>query len=93
MKTTKTLMLAAVAALSLGVGTAMAQEGVSMIAPNDWSIQQERAVYAHQTQAPAAAPVQAGSSDVETSDHGLASGWAGDNAPYRFDYSTMANPG
>jgi hypothetical protein len=94
MNTTKTLMLAAVAALSLGAGTAMAQEGgPSMIGPNDWSIQQERAVYAHQTPAPTAAPVQAGSSDVDTSDHGLASGWVGDKSPYRFDYGTLDNPG
>ena len=93
MKTLKTLMLAGLAALSLGAGTAMAQEGASMIGPNDYWTQHQRALYAHQAPAPTAVRTQSGSSDVHTTGFGLRSGWIGDNAPHRFDYSTIANPG
>lgn len=63
MKTIRTLAFAAVAAMSLGVGAAMAQEG-----PYDT---QSGAAYfpnpAAPVQAPAARPaVQSGSSDIET---------------------------
>jgi hypothetical protein len=90
MTTTKTLMLAALAAMSLGVGTAVAQEGggPSMIPANDYWTLQQRALYAHQT--PAVSPqVQSGSSDASTSMH---SG-TGRGAPVHFDYGTLANPG
>jgi hypothetical protein len=93
MKTTKTLMLAGLAALSLGAGTAMAQETPSMIGPNDYWTQQQRAMYAHQAPASTAVRTQSGSSDVRPAGLGLGSGWIGDNAPHRFDYGTMANPG
>ena len=57
MSTTKTLMLAAVAALSLGAGSAMAQEGgITVFGPG---------YQAPATQAPSAVPAQSGSSDVE----------------------------
>jgi hypothetical protein len=93
MNTMKTLMLAGFAALSLGTATAMAQEsgGPSMIPANDYWTVQQRALIGQQ--APTPAPVQAGSSDVETHGLGLNSGWSGDRAPYRYDYGTMANPG
>ena len=90
MMTTKTLMLAALAAMSLGAGTAMAQEGGSsfMPGPDDYWTLHQRALYAHQT--PAVAPrVPSGSSDVSTP---MNSG-IGPGAPMRFDYSTLANPG
>ncbi len=93
MNTAKTLMLAGIAAASLGVGTAMAQEGgPSMIGPNDYWTLHERALYAHATPT-AAAQIQSGSSDVSQGSSGLGSGWVGDNSPYRFSYGTMADPG
>jgi len=66
MKTTKTLALAALAALSLGVGTALAQDGGGGSFPDYWSQQR-------QNTAPAA--VQSGSSDIETAGHGLTAGY------------------
>jgi hypothetical protein len=90
MTTTKTLMLAALAAMSLSAGTAMAQEGGSslMPGPNDYWTVQQRAVFAHQT--PAVSPqVQSGSSDTSTP---MNSG-TGRGAPVHFDYGTLANPG
>jgi hypothetical protein len=80
----KTLMLAGFAAASLGIGTAMAQEGPSMIGPNDYWTQQERAVYAHQAQAATSGQVQAGSSDIDSARPGALPG---------YDYGTLANPG
>jgi hypothetical protein len=88
MNTTKTLMLAALTALSLGAGTAMAQSevpsapeatyfsGQRQVAPatiNTWSDQ-----------------VQSGASDVEPARIG-----AGNQAPPlpAYDYGTLANPG
>jgi hypothetical protein len=90
MTTTKTLILAALAAISLGAGSAMAQEGGSslMPGPNDYWTLQQRAVFAHQT--PAVSPqVQSGSSDSSTP---MNSG-TGRGAPVHFDYGTLANPG
>jgi hypothetical protein len=59
----KTLMLAAFAALSLGVGSAMAQDGGDG-GMYYWS--RQNVIAAHRALAnPAAAPVQAGSSDVQ----------------------------
>jgi hypothetical protein len=95
MTTTKTLMLAALAALSLGTATAMAQEGggPSMAMPNDyWSVQQ-RALYAHQAPADGANTVQSGESDTDTTRALGTSGWTGDKSPFRFNYGTLANPG
>jgi hypothetical protein len=66
MKTTKTLALAAFAALSLGVGTALAQDGGGGSFPDYRSLQR-------QTTAPA--PVQSGSSDVDMARHGLTAGY------------------
>ena len=73
MKTTKTLMLAAVAALSLGVGTAMAQEsagGVDALPYETMQLHQARqsAAIAGNSQAAydAAHAPQYGSSDVTT---------------------------
>ena len=91
---TKTLMLAALATLSLGVGSAMAQEGgPSTPGPNGYWTQHERALYANQAPAPTAPQIQSGSSDVTTPVPGLQNGWIGDKSPYRFDYSDLANPG
>lgn len=61
MNTIKTLSLAAVAALSLGVGAAMAQEGPNAtVSGSTWFGNQAPLV-----QAPAAGQIQSGSSDVE----------------------------
>jgi hypothetical protein len=65
MKTMKTLMLAGVAAMSLGVGAAMAQEG-GLSVPGAGFYQTQRPVT---TQAPTNGMVQSGSSDVEPGGH------------------------
>jgi hypothetical protein len=88
MNTTKTLMLAAVTALTLGAGAAMAQSEV----PSDT----EGAYFAQQRQA---APktttnwlgrvesrIQAGASDVEHAH-------VGHVLPFNGDYGDLANPG
>jgi hypothetical protein len=83
----KTLMLAALATLSLGVGSAMAQEGgPSMPTMDFWTAnviaaQQAAAANVHQS-------VQAGSSDTDTVHVGTGGG-----APVNFSYGTLANPG
>jgi len=59
MKTTKTLALAALAALSLGVGTALAQDGGGGSFPD----YQSQRVLQQRTVTPA--PIPSGSSDVE----------------------------
>jgi hypothetical protein len=69
-KTTKTLALAALAALSLGVGTALAQDGGGGFFPDYRSQQQLKT---------APAPVQSGSSDIETRANDL-------TATYIFDH-------
>jgi hypothetical protein len=87
MNTAKTLALGALAALSIGIGSAMAQsEGPSM------SVEFYRATdvstLGHQAAIPAAVPVQSGSSDTDTvrpeSRHVL---------PFNGDYGDLANPG
>jgi hypothetical protein len=62
MNTTKTLMFAAFTALSLGVGSAMAQEG-GLSVP---AIGFYRAPQAVTTQAPSTGVVQSGSPDIDT---------------------------
>jgi hypothetical protein len=64
MTMTKTLMLAAFAALSLGAGTAMAQDGGDG-GMDYWSRQNVIAAQRAAAANPAVAPVPAGSSDVE----------------------------
>ncbi len=95
MTTTKTLMLAALAALSLGTATAMAQEGggPSMPMPNDYWTVQQRAIYAHQLPANGANAVQSGASDTDTPRPLGTSGWTNGKNLFRFDYGTLANPG
>lgn len=61
MKTMKTLMLAGAAAMSLGVGAAMAQEG-GLSVPGNGFYQAHPAVT---TQSPSNGMVQSGSSDVD----------------------------
>ncbi len=81
MNTMKTLMLAAVTALSLGAGSAMAQEsgGPSMPTIDYWAAKTLAA-----EQATGANQIQSGSSDVSPL-HG--------DFPTRFDYGDLANPG
>jgi hypothetical protein len=78
MKTSKTFVLAAVAALSLGVGSALAQSEVPADAGNWTAPASTRTVPFN------AAPVQAGSSDVTTNVH---------EVPFLNNYGTLANPG
>jgi hypothetical protein len=63
MMTSKTLMLAGLTALSLGMGTAMAQEGGSTdpVAPDYWA---PSSIASRQAQPAGAVRVQSGSSDV-----------------------------
>jgi hypothetical protein len=63
MTNTKTLMLAAAAALSLGVGTAMAQDGPDSSFPLEQ--QHQLTTPAGQQAVPMSSQPQAGSSDVE----------------------------
>ena len=87
MNTAKTLALGALAALSIGIGSAMAQsEGPSM-SPEFYrasgvSTQRDEVTI------PAAVPVQSGSSDTDTvrpqNSHAL---------PFNGDYGDLANPG
>ena len=90
MTTTKTLMLAGLAALSLGVGTAMAQEGggPSMPSGGHWQTFWAPGPLNLNPRAPAAAQDQAGSSDA-VSTHYRANRGVGAH----YDYSDMANPG
>ena len=83
MNSTKILMLTALAALSLGVGSAMAQsEGASMPTIDYWTAKATVA----QEQAKIAAPdvVQAGPSDADATQL---------RTPVNIDFSTLANPG
>jgi hypothetical protein len=86
MSATKTLMLAGLAALSLSVGTAMAQEGggPSMATIDYWAAK----TIAAQAQAVSANQGQSGSSEVDTVRSGGARG-----AAVHYDYGTLANPG
>jgi hypothetical protein len=84
MKITKSLMLAGFAALSIGVGSAMAQsETPSMSTGDYWSAKAAAA------QRAAGANVnQSGSPDVDTMRSG-----ATKSDPHRYDWGTLANPG
>jgi hypothetical protein len=82
MSTTKILALAAVAAMSLGIGAAMAQsDGPSAPDPNYGPNQQ---FYAPNAPARSSSAVQAGSSDVDTTRAAK---------PGMYDYGDLANPG
>ena len=86
MDNTKTLALAALAALSLGIGSAMAQSEVPGGATIDyWGA---KVVATHQASAPISKKVQAGSSDIGTAKSGI-----GHFLPFNGDYGDLANPG
>jgi hypothetical protein len=82
MNTSRTLALAAITALSLGMGTAMAQsDGASAPNPSYGPGQQFFGAPAGRT----SGAIQSGSSDVDatrSANHG-----------YGYDYGTMADPG
>jgi hypothetical protein len=88
MNTTKTIILAAVAALTVGAGAAMAQEG-SQGNPGIpyWTLARQ-ADALRVVQARNAARVQAGSSDV-----GATRSRIGHALPFSGDYGDLANPG
>lgn len=67
----KTLTLAAVTALSLGIGTAMAQESGAGVGPYE-TMQLQRALSSMRHAAPVMCQTKAGSSDV-----GVANPWDG----------------
>jgi hypothetical protein len=71
MTTMKTLMLAAFAALTLGAGTAMAQDGGGG-GMDYWSQQNMKAIQQRAMQANRTTPVQGGSSDVDATERGSA---------------------
>jgi hypothetical protein len=71
MTNTKSLMLAAVAALSLGVGTAMAQESAGGYIAGPFE-QRELLIKSHHT---AAAPITNGESQYGSSDRASATTW------------------
>ena len=83
MNTTKTLMLAAVTALSLGVGSAMAQGLTPSSAEGAYFSGQRQAAPKIVNQGP-----QAGSSDVNTARPAI-----GHVVPFNGDYGDAANPG
>jgi hypothetical protein len=84
MTNAKTLMLAAATALTLGVGTAMAQSEVPSGVAGDYFAGQRQA-------APTTAPspwirIQAGASDIK-------SRHVGHVLPFNGEYTRLANPG
>lgn len=81
MTNAKTLMLAAVAALTIGAGSAMAQSEVPSGAGNFWQIPS-----LNQQPQIKQGRVQAGSSDVER-------GGVGHVLPFTGNYGDLANPG
>lgn len=82
MKTMKSLMLAAMAVVSLGVGTAMAQEG-GALSPDFYGVVKTPG----QSQQAVIPAVQAGSSDVDMPRSGA------HFLPFNGNYGTLANPG
>jgi hypothetical protein len=86
MNTIRNLMLAAVAALSLGVGTAMAQSQVP--SSNEGAYFTQQRLTAPKILNGWAGPVQSGSSDVETPRSGI-----GHVLPFNGNYGDLANPG
>jgi hypothetical protein len=88
MNPTKTFILAAVAALTIGAGSAMAQEG-SQGNPGVpyWTLARQ-AEALRVAQARNTARVQAGSSDV-----GVTKTGSGHVLPFNGDFSDLANPG
>jgi hypothetical protein len=90
MKITRTLLLAGLTVLSLGVGTAMAQsESNGDPGIPYWTLQRQEDAL-RQAEARNGNQVQSGSSDVEQAKPG-ALGHALPFSPW--DYSTLANPG
>jgi hypothetical protein len=88
MLNTKALLLAAVAALTIGAETAMAQEGggPSMATVDFWG---GKAITAQQARTAMPARVQAGASDVTA----LTSPMGHGVADRKFLFGTLANPG
>ena len=83
---TRMLMLAAAAALTIGAGTAMAQEGGQDYQTPYWTLARQadalRIAQGRQNDR-----VQAGSSDVRTAKSGI-----GHVLPFNGDFSDLANP-
>jgi hypothetical protein len=86
MKSTRMLMLAAVAALTLGTGAAMAQGLTPSGAEGAYYSQQRQ--NAPRVQNGWAGPVQSGSSDV-----GAAGSGQSHIVPFNGDYGDLSNPG
>jgi hypothetical protein len=89
MNSMKTLMLASFAALSFGVGSAMAQEGGGPSMPSGGHWETYWAPGPLNTRAPAAAQDQFGSSDPESSGYRANRGVS----PNFYNYGVLANPG
>jgi hypothetical protein len=83
MTNAKTFILAAVAALTIGAGSAMAQSEVPAQGAPYWTPQrQAQALRAAEARNPSL--VQSGSSDVARGSHAV---------PFNGDYGDLANPG
>jgi hypothetical protein len=80
MNKTKTILFAGIAALSVGIGSAMAQTETPVTGSDTWS--NPTTIQSSGT------TVQSGSSDVATPAYGASS-----VAPFNGDYTTLANPG
>jgi hypothetical protein len=80
MNKTRTILFAGIAALSVGVGSAMAQTETPVRGSDTWS--NATTIQSSST------TVQSGSSDVATPAYG-----ASNVTPFNGDYTTMANPG
>ncbi|MGD0434024.1 MAG: hypothetical protein ABSA58_23320 [Acetobacteraceae bacterium] len=90
MKTTRILILAGLTALSLGVGTAMAQSESNGYSGIPYWTLQRQADALRQAQARIGNQVQSGSSDVEQAKPGAID----HTLPFSpWDYGTLANPG
>jgi hypothetical protein len=87
MKTTKIFALVALAALALGMGTAMAQEGGHDDNAAYWTLARQ-ADALRQMEARNPSHVQAGTSDVRAARSGTSH-----VVPFNFNYTTLANPG
>ena len=86
MKTTKMFAIVALTALSLGMGTAMAQEGGNGDAGAPYWTLARQADALRQMQARSASAIQAGSSDTNTMRSRT------NVLPFNGDYSDLANP-
>jgi|HubBroStandDraft_1064217.scaffolds.fasta_scaffold23477_4 hypothetical protein len=95
MQTTKTLLLAGLAVISLGAGVANAQNLVpSFVQGQYYALPNHPVTNARMPNSqPQPALPPSGASDEAQPHSWLDSGWAGDNNPYRFQYGNLGGGG